>query len=326
MADIYQNWRDRLAGKDVPVVEDRPDPGRYKMRRHRDAPWLPVAIGRDPDGNIVALVDGKVEDPLKIWTWCAKNPVSADAYNARIKDGHWPDESKPVALSNMPADPFERLKAESDDKLEQLKALAAKGIADQTDCDKATNIQRQLAELNRQADAMFKAEKQPHLDAGRAVDEKFRFREKLVSAQAFARTKLVEPFLKAKEKREREEAERKFREEQARIAAERERIQAERAKHIADEPVLALTDPEPELPEMPTAPEPVKVQSGGGVGRKAGLRTVWVPVMTDYPAALAHFAENAKVKELIQTLGAQAVKAGARSVPGFEIKEDRKAA
>ena len=326
MADAYQNWRDRLAGKDIAIVEDRPDPGRYKMRRHRDAPWLPVAIGF-AGSTLVALVDGVAEDPLKVWTWCAKHPVSKDAYDARMKNGHWPDEPKPVVLSNMPADPFEALKVEITDKLAQANALLVKDVRTQIDCDLLRNIQAQLLALNKSADEMFEKEKEPHLKAGRAVDEKYRFRTAVAGISARLREKYG-AWMKAEEKRQEAEARRKFEEEQARVAAERERIQAERAKLMADEPVLALTDPEPEMPEMPVAPEPVRVQSGGGFGRKAGLRTEWVPVIKDQNAALGYFASHPDVVALVEKLVKKAVKEtkGTVKIPGVEIVPDRKAA
>lgn len=325
MSETYQNWRRRLAGEDVPISEDRPDPGRYKMRRGKDAPWLPVAIGPDKDGNIKAEVDGKPTDPMQIWVSAAKHPITQDAYKFRMEHGHWPDEPKPAARSNMPTDPYEALVAEIEDKVAQAQAALAQPVDTQVTCDLLRNLQAGLLALNKRADELHRKEKTPHIEKGKAVDDKFRFRERVVDVAARLRAKF-ETFLKAEERRQREESERKFREERERAAAERARIEAEQAKLEEDDPVAFYTSPKPEMPEMPLAPEPVKVQAGGGFGRRAGLRTVWVPVMTDYKLALAHFAENAKVKELIQKLGEQAVKAGARDLPGFDVKEDRRAA
>lgn len=323
MTDIYASYRTLLAGKEVPIHENHPYPGRYKMRRGDT--WLPVAIGPDADGEIAAIVDGAKADPVKIWTWCAKTPVTQDAYKFRVANGHWPDEPKPVARSNMPADPLAALLVEIEDKSAQAENLLNGEIADQTQCDLARNMQAQLLALNKRADAMHKEEKAPILDAERAVEAKFSFR-KNVASLAFALREKFERWMKAEERRQVEEASRKLREEQARVAAERARIEVERAKLKEDEPIAFHTSPEPELPEMPTAPEPVKVQAGGAFGRKAGLKSVWVPVITNYHEALAHFGENAKVKDLIQKLGEQAVKAGARDLPGFDIREDRRAA
>lgn len=325
MSDIYQPYRDLLAGKDVPIHADQPYPGRYKMKR--GGTFVPVAIGPDPsDGTLTALVDGVGIDPATIWTYCAKHPVTQDAYKFHKANGHWPDEPAPTARSNMPSDPFEALKAEVADKQAQADELLTKHatIKDQIVCDLFRNLQAQLLALNKRADGMHADEKRPILDAGTACDEKFRFRaaSKVLSDRLRSR---FETFLKEEERRQQAAAEAKHRAERERVEAERKRLEEDRAKLMRDDPIAAITSDEPELPELPLAPEQVKVQAGGGFGRKAGLRSVWIPTLTDYKAALAHFAENAKVKELIQKLAEQAVKAGARELPGFDVKEDRRA-
>ena len=42
---------------------------------------------------------------------------------------------------------------------------------------------------------------------------------------------------------------------------------------MADDPIAALTSPEPDLPDIPDKPDEVKVQVGGGTGARAGLTT-----------------------------------------------------
>jgi hypothetical protein len=325
VTDIYHHYREMLAGRDVPIHEDVPYAGRYAIKRNNVR--LPVAIGPDASGELVAIVDGKQVDPLSIWVSCAKHPVTQEAYKFRKTNGHWPDEPPPVVRSNMPSDPLEALLAEVQDKQAQADELLTKHatIKDKTTCDLFRNLQAQLLALNKRADGMHAEEKRPILDAGIACDEKFRFRatSKVLSDRLKSR---YETFMRMEEDRQKAEAARKHREEMERVEAERKRLQAERDKLMRDDPIAALTSDAPELPELPLAPEQVKVQAGGGFGRRAGLKSVWVPVMTDYKAALAHFSENAKVKELIQKLAEQAVKAGDRQVPGFEVKEDRRAA
>jgi hypothetical protein len=323
MTDVYAPYRAMLAGKDVPIIADEPYPGRYKMKRGNV--WLPVAIGYDEFENLTALVDGDRANPLDIWTWCAKHPITQDAYKFRKANGHWQDEPKPVALSNMPSDPFEALLVEIEDKSAQAEELLTGDVTSQQGCDLARNMQAQLLALNKRADALHKAEKAPVLLQQREIDERFRFRDKVTDIASRLRFKF-EAFLRTEERRQREEAERKHREEVARVEAERKRIEAERAKLKADEPVAFHTSPEPELPVAPAAPEPVKVSAGGGFGRKAGLKSVWIASLSDIDAALAHYKDNAKVRELIQKLADADVRAGNRVIPGFAINEERKAA
>ena len=323
MRDIYQPYREMLAGRPVPIHEDQPYPGRYKLKRGDT--WLPVAIAQDPFGTIQALVDGIEANPVEIWTWCAKWPVTQDAYKFRRANGHWPDEPRPVVRSNRPADPFEALLADIEDKSKQAEEFLKGDIKSQTDCDLARNMQAGLLDLNKRASAMHKDEKAKPLEQCRAIDAKFGFRDTIADIAARMRSKF-EAWMRAEERRQREEADRKFREEQARVAAERARIEAERAKQMDDDPIAALTSPEPELPEPPAAPEPVKVSAGGGFGRKAGLKSVWVATMQDIDAALVHYRDNAKLRELVQKLADADVRGGKRAVPGFTVTEERKAA
>lgn len=327
MTDIYAPYRALLAGKEVPIHEDQPYPGRYKMKRN--GVWLPVAIGPDGDGEIAAIVDGANADPLKIWTWCAKWPVTQDAYKFRMANGHWPDEPKQTYGSNRPTDPFEALLADVQDKSKQADELLTHHpeIKTQTVCDLFRNMQAQLLDLNKQADALHETEKRPVLDKCKEIDDRFRFRAAVKVLSERLRQRFG-AFLAAEERRQREEAQRKFEAARAAAEAERQRIEAERAQQKEDDPIAFHTSPEPELPEMPAAPEPVKVQAGGGFGRKAGLQSVWVGVVEDHKAALGYFADHPDVKALVEKLVKKAVKdsKGAVKIPGVNITEDRRAA
>jgi hypothetical protein len=327
MTDIYAPYRAMLAGKEVPIIADEPYPGRYKMKRG-DA-WLPVAIGYDEFENLTALVDGKPANPLDIWTWCAKWPVTQDAYKFRKANGHWPDEPKPIARSNRPTDPFEALLADVQDKSSQAEDLLSKNpeIKTQVVCDLFRNLQAQLLDLNRTADAMHEGEKRPVLEKGKEIDERFRFRAAVKVLSERLRQRFG-AFLAIEERRQREAAQREFEAKRAAAEAERKRIEAERAKLKEDEPIAFHTSPEPELPELPIAPEPVKVQAGGGFGRKAGLRTDWVPEITDYKLAALHVIEHDDVKAAVEKVIARMVKAakGKVDIPGVAVQEVRKAA
>lgn len=327
MSDVYQPYRDMLAGKDVPITSEHPYPGRYKVKR--GDVWLPVAIGYDQFDNLTALVDGMQANPLDVWTWCAKHPVTQDAYKFRKANGYWPDEPKPVARSNMPADPFDALLAVVEDKSAQAEDLLTRNpeIKSQQVCDLFRNLQAQLLDLNKQADAMHETEKRPVLERGKEIDERFRFRASVKVLSERLRQRFG-AFLAAEERRQKEAAQREFEAKRAAAEAERKRIEEEQAKLMRDDPIAALTSPPPEAPELPVAPEPVKVQAGGGFGRRAGLRTDWVPEITDYKLAALHVIGHDDVKAAVEKVIARMVKAakGKVKIPGVTVNETRKAA
>lgn len=326
MSDVYQNWRDRLAGKDVPTHSDRADPGYYKVRAGRDGAWQPCAIWYRGD-ELVCRVGSEARDPLATWTYAVKNPIAKDVAKFAFDKGYFPDEPKPIARSNMPSDPFESLLAEIEDKTAQAEELLKHDITDQQACDLRRNMHAQLLALNKSADAMHKEEKAPILEAERNIEAKFAFR-KTVASLASALRENFGRWMAAEERRQQEEARRKFEAARAAAEVERKRIEAERAKLKEDDPISALTSPEPELPELPLAPEPVKVSAGGGFGRKAGLKTDWAPEITDYKLAALHVIEHDDVRAAVEKVITRMVKAakGKVQIPGVAVQTVRKAA
>jgi hypothetical protein len=320
MTDDYQFWRDALAGKPVTITEDQPQPGYYKLRNKAGA-WLPVAIWRK-DGELVARVANDPRDPMDVWTWCAKNPVAKNDAKAAFETGQWPGDApdvghniENVALADLIRDYAERA----------LDWLRKTGIKDTQTKDMAANYRAKLLELKKQADTERELEKRPHLEASRAVDAKFK---PLVEEADSAANQLRDALTRyMREEEARLEAERRAKWEQERAAAEaaRREAEAQRAKQMAENPIAALTEPEPYLPFMPAEPEPVKVQAGGQRGRKTGLRTVTRYVVNDHAAALSFFANSEDVKELIQKLAERASKAGV-TVPGVETVTEKVAA
>ena len=330
VVDEFAWWRAAIAGKPGIVEEAKPESGYYKMRAGKDGPWLPVAIWRK-DGEIVCRIGKTMRDPVEVWTFVAKNPIAKEIAKVAFETGNWPDQPEPIEQRpNMPTDPFEAMKVEIEDRAAQAaRWLAAHpDITTQLDCDLARNMQAQLIKLGNNADDDRKTEKRPLIDAGKAIEAKF---EPLITtARTWAERlrEVYERFLKSEERRRQAEAQKKYEAECAAREKERQRIAAEQAKKMADDPIQALTEPPPEIPELPLAPDPVKVQAGGGIGRKAGLRTVYVGVIEDYRKAMEHFAEHPDLKAVIDKLVSAAVRAGkdTTKIPGVRVHEDRRAA
>ena len=321
-------WNRRLRGEDVMIDVETPHAGFYKMRSGRDGPYLPVAIWRK-EGELVCRVGTTMRDPIEVWTYCAKNPVTREDAKFAFENGRWPDMPEEAPRSNLPDDPFEALKMELEDKLAQAEALMAKGDAARTEkeCNLARNIQAKILDLKNKADDLHAVEKNPVLEKGREIDDKYRFRATAKTVADRLRD-FFGAWLKAEEAKKRAEAQAKFEAERKAAEEVRAKVEAERKKLLAEDPIAALTSPEPELPEVPRAPEPVKVQAGGGFGRRAGLKTEYVGDIVDYDLALLHFKAHPDVKAVIEKLVKAAVKAskGTSEIPGVKIREDRKVA
>jgi hypothetical protein len=356
VSDIYAYWRAALAGQGedelrelrLPTVDgvangEAPQCGLWKVSHKKGAPkvlmqvWLAHADGTVADKwTTNLLLTGQIDrlraSPEVICDrWLFAEPCSKEEAAFWRQHGRWPADPEPLPTRthNLPSDPFEALSIEVTDRLEQASQWLTvhAPIGSQVDCDKARNYQAELLGLLKRADAMHEAEKRPIIEAGRAVDRKFDFRAS-VRKLADALRDAFEAFMRAEERRLQEERDRQWREDQARVEAERQRIEAERAQKLADDPAAALTDPEPEMPAMPPPPAPVKVQSGGGVGRKAGLRDDWEIEITDYKLAALHVIEQPDVSIVVGKAIQRLVRAakGKIDIPGVTIRKIRRAA
>lgn len=341
-SDQWAWYKAAIAGQSPPISPDIVESGFYYSKASKEGGRVPVAIWRGPDGAFNCRVGTKakprnidVEEAAKKWTYVAGNPVSRDDYKVAYETGTWPDGTPTVAPeaakagSNLPADPFERVKAEIADKMASAEAFlkAHSEVKTQVDADRARHLQAEILALNKQADAMHKAEKAPILAAEAAVEDKFRFRK---AAKGFAdqlRT-LFERFAVKEEDRLRKESQAKFEAERRATELARQEAEKARAKLMRDDPIQALTTPDPELPEMPTAPAPVKVNVGGGIGRAAGLKSVWVGRIENYDLALQHFKNAPDIKDALEKLVNAVVRAqkGAADIPGVKVSEERRAA
>lgn len=321
---------EKIGGPTLPVYEDAPQPGFYRRRftekramgegKAEPGPFVPVAIF-EHEGELIALVDGKrTEDPSKHWISCCRNPVSEMDYHNACSTGRWPDIAESVSESltpppapgsvpghNEPADETEVLK----DRIETAKADLQKNYAeikDDMQAARAQTLRATLLEIHRDADKRRATEKEPHLEAGKAVDARWMPIVKEAKAAADQLAKALSAFLTKKAKEEAEER-RKFEEQQR-------KAEAEAAK--AGKPA----------PEPAPAPKPAPVQSTikGGHGRAATVKAVKVITdVTDWDALYAYVKGNPEVDAVVRKVAQQFVNAG-NDVPGVTIEEQRKVA
>jgi hypothetical protein len=310
MTDALQFWRDALAGKEVEINADKPQHGYYKARKGKDGPWTPIAIW-EKDGALVARFGGEMTDPLKIWTWCAGNPVTKEDAKYAFEQGRFPGE---IAIGHNSGD------LSLADEINEAAAQAAEwlksnAISAKVTADMAANMRARLLDLGKKADKERDEKKRPHLEAGRAIDAEYKPLVETATSAANQLRDALTAYMRAEEAKQRAEAE-------AKRKAEQERLDKERAERIAANPIAEFTE-EPPLPLAPI--EPPKVQAGGQAGRKAGLRTVTRFELTDYAAALAHVKDHKDVIAAVEKACFAMAKAGAE-VPGVKRIEERVAA
>ena len=135
-------------------------------------------------------------------------------------------------------------------------------------------------------------------------------------------------FMKAEEMRQRAEAQKRFEDERRKAEESRKAAEEARKQLECNDLTLALISEKEPLPELPIAPEPVRIQVGGGFGRKAGLKTVYLGKILDWQKVIHHFSGHQQVRDLLQKLVDADVRLNKAqcSIPGVELVEERVAA
>jgi len=326
MSNDLTYWNDALAGKMPPIHADQPHAGYYRMRQHKDGPFLPVCI-YVKDGALVALIGAtKTYRPAtEVWTYCADKPVTKEAAMRAFSNGNaWEGDAPEVPGIGDNSGDLSLAEQIREYATMALGWLRKHGIKDGTGKDTVANMRAKLLDLKKRADADRVTEKQPHLDASRAVDAKFKPLIEEADAAANELRDALTVYMREEDAKLRAEAAAKRKAEEERIAAENARMAAERAKLMDTDPALALSSPEPEPMTLPPV-EPVRVQAGGQRGRKTGLREITKFRVTDYAAALAHCKDHPTIREAVEKVCFAQAKAGT-SVPGVESYSEKVAA
>lgn len=329
IVDRWRWYQNALKGEFGPIHDGHPEQGYYRVRR-KGEPWEPVAIFY-PEGSdeLVAYRAGKEVRPDDIWTWACRNPISFEAYEKAMAGDGFDDEPpapRGIGDNSGEADPLDAIKVELAGEIEQVSDFMRKPVESQADADRLGIWAKRLTDLSKRADNHRVVEKEPHLAASRAVDDKWR--EPIADAKEWA-TKAkrhVEPFLIA-QKRAEEERQRKAREEaEAARAAEEAELQAkikaaQEAGQRDQKEIDALI-----IEAQAKASQPIEVEArrvnAGRTGARVSVRVEKVGHVTDYAkAAAALVAMNHK--DLIGTIDQLAQRAAKAGMPfdGMEIRE-----
>ena len=337
MTDIYQPYRDMLAGKPVPIHADVPYPGRYKMKL-RDGTFVAVLINHDANGEIKARIGDEITDPIPIWTYCAKHPVDKAAFDVFNATGSWPGDAPATVGDNSKhyGEGFDGLQSEINDYAEMCRqflkdAEKTGGIKTKAKADQAGNMADAIGKgksgLAKKADDARDAEMRPHLEAQREINAKYKALIEIGVDMAIDLRKVAEVWTKAERDRLQ-----KIANEEARKAQEIANVKAKAAREAWEREQAAIRAKAPDaqapldLPPPPAAAptivaEKVKVQIAGQRGNQRSLKTRRIAVIEDYAKALAFFAESSDVKAIIQTLAQRAVTAK-MPVPGVGVREE----
>jgi len=332
--NIWAWWQNALAGTIGPIHDGDPQQGYYRTR-FKDKPWEPVAIWFE-DGKWHAMRGDRQVDASEIWTWCCRNPITYEAYTKAIEGAGWDDEPEAPAIGhNLPSDPFEALQVEFAAEREQAEAFMKKPITTQAEADRAAIWSKRLSTIAKKATDLHKVEKQPHLDAGRNVDNKWRELKEEPDAISKKLKRHMDAFLQ-------EEA-RKERERQAAARAEADRIQREAdAARVAAEKAAAKNDNDAaaiaaqnnaiaeaeRLAQQAAAAErdaQARNASAGRTGAKVSLRTFVFAEITDFDALLMALKDRPEIKEVVDTLANRAARSGVE-LAGMAIRSEQRAA
>jgi hypothetical protein len=173
-------------------------------------------------------------------------------------------------------------------------------------------------------EASRKAEKRPHIEANAEIDKRYEPLKRLLNAVKAVLAPRRADWLRREqarideERRQREaEAQRKLQE------AEEARRKAEAGTGEVIQNIVAAETLEAEAATALKAVEqaPARAQVRGEYGRRSrGLRTVWYAEVTNYDALYLHLFENKDLRAEMVRLANAEVRAGARAVPGCDVK------
>ncbi|KQS79074.1 hypothetical protein ASG25_10840 [Rhizobium sp. Leaf384] len=327
--NIWHWWQEALAGRVGPMSEGQPEQGYYRTR-FKDGQWEPVAIWKDEDGAWLAMRGERIVDAGDAWNFCRTHPVSYEAYQKAIDGAGWDDEPPAPAIGhNLPSDPFEALRLEYEAEKEQAEAFMKAPIKTQADADRAAILSKRVATIAKKATDLHKVEKQPHLDAGRVVDTKWRDLKEEPDLLSKRLKRHMDDFLREQQRVEAErqraaqaEADRKRRD-----AEDAARRAAEAAGPSAEEQAAAQANAERLAREAAEAERATQTRNAaaGRTGARVSLRTFVSAEITDYDALVMALKDRPEIRDVVNSLANRAAKAGVE-LAGMKIKEEQRAA
>lgn len=276
----------KIGSAELPIHPNEYQLGYYRCRR-KNGPWEPVGIYPEETGKVIGVRNGKqVEDVQELFLWACRHPITYEAYLKALDGGGFDDEPRaPITIGHNSgdADSFDAISIELAGEIEQIEEFLRKPVETQEQADKVAIWTKRLTDIARRADEHRKIEKQPHLDACRAVDDKWRAPiDKAKEWTAKARDHL-KPYLEKlkREEEERQRLEREKAEAAARAAAEA----AQKAMETGDEQQAEEAARLAAAAKQAEKDAAARKVNAGRTGARVSLRTEKVGVVQDYEKA-----------------------------------------
>lgn len=227
---------------------------------------------------------------------------------------------------NAPPDTFTAFSLHIDDLEEQARQfLDGEPIATEAQAEDVSRLLNMIRKAGNDADDARKAEKKPFDDQAKAVQAKWKPVLDRVDLVASVAKQALAPFLKAKEDAQRAEAEAARKAADDLLRRAREAASQANASDLAGQATARiLQDKAAAAGKQAAKLDKAKAHAKGGE-RAVGLVSVFTPELVSPSEALKHYRE-AQPEALKAWLIEQAekdIRAGKRSIPGFDIREER---
>lgn len=205
--------------------------------------------------------------------------------------------------------------------------LDGAAIENQGQAEAVANLLDRTRKAWKAADEQRKTEKRPHDDAAQAVQDQWSpLLAKAKRLEGVAKT-VIGAWQQHLEAEQRAEAARLAQEAQAAQQAAREAAQTRTARLEDAEQAEAAIKAADALAKAAARADKAKPLVASG-GRAITLRSYWEPELTDALAALKHYMARQpdELKAWLIDQARKDIRGGARDIPGFTIREDRRAA
>jgi hypothetical protein len=298
-----------MGGRMAPTHRDYVPLGFYR-KDNRDGRSWPCVIWIEGATKLAQIGSGEkilLDTPQaeadfaeRTFQYVAKKPISYEAYQFWKANRAWPIETAgeaaveeslqvPRGIGDNSAGPATDLATWLDQVAAALKGLeAASAVDSDAKADAAQSLRSRLTELAGEGDKLRAAEKQPHLDASRAVDEKWMPTIKEAKDGGTTLRRAIEAH-----------ATKKLREERERQAAEEALRKPIVTQGPAEQPDRAVAAAPAEAP---------KAAIGGGYGRRTSAKVRRVVDTIDYRQVCDQFCDtNKELQALLVTIAQRVI-------------------